>query len=276
MRIHFTLAAILLASCGGELLDDGSTQHPDFWHPEDAIAEDIDKGQSGTEEPDRCAEKQRDAVTDTSLAAAGFSYSVDQLLGNAGGAFGGTIALSDSEPSLSVIIAPAPGTIYAVETEWVTGGGSGSGMGGLGMSSAEIDCQPYYELPMTLSVESGALLNDAFEVIATSREVDQLAFIGAIDPADIVGTTQPNFNPGNYDSYSLGLFGTVSMSVVTGSVVWHGINEAPPPPPPQESCEIGGGITGCIDPDTQECGACVGSTGPPSIIEFLGHFTAQQ
>lgn len=280
MKTLLTLAALLLCSCGGEIVDDDTTGDPPWPQgPRGGLPDDILEGQSGTEVPDLCLETDRTVVTDTSLIPAGFAFSIDDLLSEVSGTWSGSIDLDGGQTDIAVDLALAAGPIYAVDTEWVVSGGSGDpqGTGALGgAEAADGDCLPYYELPMTVSVQSGTLLQESFEVVATSRAADDLDYSGTLDPQDVLGTTEPTFDPDDYDSYALGVFGDIFESTLRGAVVWRGINESDESPPQQEPCEIADGIMGCLDPETGTCGACVGSVGPPSIVEFVGHFDAQK
>jgi hypothetical protein len=218
-------------------------------------------------------ELSREIVSDTTLPV--LDFSVEDLLAEVAGSWTGNIQVNQVGLPIELNFQLGAGDIFVVTTHWSGNSNSDNGGGGLGsfpMDNDEESCQPYYILPLQADVLSGSLLQESVALEASAKNLQSLEFEGIIAPEDVEGQVVPDFDPTHYDDHHLGVTGNLIDGSLRGFVLWRGTNEAPPPPEEQEPCELSPGISGCFNEETNECGACVGTTGRPGIVDFVGHY----
>ena len=193
----------------------------------DAVAGGVDTTGTGADMPAYCAEDHREAVADSAVAAADFSFALDDVLGLALGSYTGQLTpyQGDSVDLALDVRAPEGGEIWAVYRTFVdpSAGDTGPAMGA---ASSTTDCPPVYEFSLSVDLNSAdGAYGGRFEPLLQVGDLAAIS-VSAEAPLDtLTGTALPSFDVDKWDTVSLGLYAELQDGAWSGSLLWSGSSD---------------------------------------------------
>lgn len=191
---------------------------------------DPNAGQSGTEIPDGCYETSRSTVTDPAEIPEGFDYSFGEVLDAIGGAWAGSLSAGGNDVAATLELSWTGEPVDAVVREWVTHNNGGGDP--LPMGAPEPVCANGYSIPLSASLDATPFASADVPTRLESRpfleNVDQrtaFALYGMVGEADVAGTAEPTFDPGDWDHIFLGLGADAVDGTLTGNLNWIGTRD---------------------------------------------------